>query len=146
MKALLFSLLLTASAFAGVEAYTGTAGEKLFIEDGGKGTYFVKFSGTESPWKEKVIKTKRDGTTSNHYQFDYKLELSSGVHDRTYTLVTQEGEALVSGSLVKRVKLWTQEKAKDGTVLKWDKKLTEESQKLDLAGEFKKKPFSPEVE
>ncbi len=139
-------MTLSLSAIAGVEAYSGTGGQILLIEEGDKSAYFVKFSGVKSPWENKVIKTKRDATTGNHYKFDYKLELSSGVHDRTYTLVTEEGQTLVAGSIVKRVKLWNQENARDGVAFTWDKELTAKSQDVKLAEDFKKKPFAPDVD
>ncbi len=139
-------LSLSFSAFSGVEAYSGTAGQTLLIEEGDKGTYFVKFTGVKSPWENKVIKAKKDATTGNHYQFGYKLELSNGVHDRTYNIVTEDGQTLVAGSIVKKVRLWTQESGRDGVSFTWDKELTVKSQEVKLAEENKKKPFTPDVD
>ncbi len=140
------ALLLTQSVFAGVSAYSGKSGQKLFIEEGDKGAFFVKFTGVKTPWENKVIKTERTGKEEKYrYSFGYKLELSNGVHDRTYTMITEARSTLVAGSIVEQISLYTPENSRDGVTLTWDKDLTEKSQDLKLSDEHKKKPFTPEV-
>lgn len=131
-------LLLSLNGLAGVEAFTTTSMQKLFIEETpelGRETFLVKFSGVNDKWNDKIIKTTK---SSGHYSFGYILELSNGKHNRTYTLVTREGE--------KKVKLWNQSYAKDGISFTWDKELTKESQGIKLIDEYKKKPFTPDVD
>ncbi len=138
---LIAGFILSSPLFAGVEAFTTTSMQKLFIEEApefGKDTYLVMFSRVTDKWNDKIIKTKMNKATSNHYQFDYVLELSNGKHNRVYNLVTREGE--------KKVKLWNQSHAKDGIPFTWDKELTKESQGIKLVEEFKKKPFTPDVD
>ena len=151
MKNFLITLTLMASSllYAGVEVYSTPSMQKLFIEEApslGKGMFLVKFTGVESPWKDKVILTKKDATTSNHYQFEYKEELSSGIKTKTYTIVTKEGQALVNGSMVNKVKLWTPEHGRDGVSFVWDKELTVANQEIKLIDEHKKKAYVPEVD
>ena len=149
MKFAALLLLFSFSSFAGVEAYSTPSRQKLFIEEGmnsAKDIFFVKFIGVRGEWSDKVFKVKRskrsDGQST--YSFDYKLVLSNGSHDRTYQLVTEENKSLVNGSLVKRVKLWTPENARDGVEFIYDADLTKTSQDLKLE-EAGKKPFVPEI-
>lgn len=143
----LLALTFSVSVLAGVSVYSGTAGEKLFIEEGADGAFYLKFTGVKSAWADKVIKTRRTGKQDNYrYTFDYKLELSNGVHDRSYTMVTDESPTLVAGTIVPRVGLHHQEKARDGIKLSWDKELTSSSQAIKLESEFKKKPYTPDVD
>ena len=101
----------------------------------------------KSPWENKVIKTTRTGREDSYrFGFEYKEELSSGIKVKEYQIVTDERPTLVNGSIVKQIKLWTQENARDGVTLTWNSTLTDSSQELKLADEYKKKPFSPEVE
>lgn len=154
MKSILIPLLLftTHGAFAGVSAYSGDSGEKLYIESAsalGKETYLLKFEGVESPWAGKVIQAKRtvNGSDKESFAFDYELELSSGVQKRTYQIVTDAGQELVKGSRVKKVELHYQDNAEANKSIKLnqDRKLTEASQKINLPSENKKSPFKPDV-
>ncbi len=102
----LMTLFFSTSLLAGVAAYSGTAGQKLFVEDGGKDTFFVKFTGLKSPWENKVIKTTRTGRQDGYrYAFDYQYELSSGIQHKTYSLLVDARPTLVSGSIVPQVTL-----------------------------------------
>lgn len=152
MKFLLLSLFVFSinAAHAGVEAFSSTSEQKLFIEEGmksGKEVYYIQFKGVKGNWSDKVFKVKRTKRASDlyTYSFDYKLDLSSGKQDRTYGLVTEEGYDFIKGSQVKRVKLWTPDFAKDGVTFTYDKDLTKSSQSLNLESTGKKKPFVPEI-
>ena len=141
------SFLFITSSYAGVEAYSTASIQKLFIESApslGKDVYLIKFSGVESTWKDKLIKTTL--SSSNHYEFNYEIELSSGVKVRTYQMVTQEGQTLSEGSLVKKVRLWTPQNPKDGVVFIWDKALTNGSQNLNLLKTYLTEKFKPVVD
>lgn len=147
MSFLFLSLIFSIRVFAGVSAYTGTSGQKLFIEEGDKDTFFIKFTGVKSAWENMVIKTTRTGKPDSYrYAFQYILELSSGKHDRTFTIVVDERPTLVAGTIVPQVSLHNQENPRDGMKLTWDKELTDKSQEIKLAEEFKKKPYFPEVD
>lgn len=142
----LFALTLSTPILAGVAAYSGKAGQKLFIEEGDK-AFYVKFSGVKSAWADKVIKTVRTGKPEKYrYSFDYVLELSNGKHPRTYTMITEAPSTLVAGTIVEQITLYTNENARDGVTLTWDKELTASSQDVKLEAEYKKKPFAPEVD
>jgi hypothetical protein len=148
---LILLLVISADAFAGVAAYSGESGEKLFIESAfsiGKRTYLIKFEGPESKWAGKVIETKLEpGGNSERYSFDYDLVLSNGTHKRTYQIIVENGTALVKGSAVKRVQLFFPEnQGEKPMTLTHDKELTEASQKINLISEHKKSPFKPEVD
>ncbi len=139
--------LLGNSALASVVAYTGDGSEKLFIETTTGDAAFIKIEGTSSKWTGKVIKTKKEHVSSgDRYSFDYFLDLSSGKQKRSYTPVVADGETMYQGSSVKKMKLYFPGGPKDGLDLKQDVALTKESQKIDLPGEYKKAPFSPDVD
>lgn len=153
MKHSIFALILlfSSSSFAGVAAFSGDAGEKMFIEAApalGKDTYLLKFEGPTSDWAGKVIKVKKEVTSRGHdrYSFDYDLELSSGIQKRTYNMVTEGGFELIEGSRVKKVDLYFNGMSDHRKPLKLnqDRRLTEASQKIDLAAEYKKSPFKPD--
>lgn len=143
--------LIATPAFAGVIAFSGDAGEKLFIEDApalGKDAALLKFEGPSSDWAGKVIKVKREKTIRNddRYSFDYDLELSSGIQKKTYTMVTEAGYELTEGSRVKKISLFFNGMSDRNKPpkLNQDRKLTEASQKINLAAEYKKAPFKPD--
>lgn len=149
-----FILALTSlPAFAGVAAYSGDSGEKMFIESApslGKEMFLLKFEGPESDWAGKVIKVKRQiiGSGDERFSFDYDLELSSGIQHKNYTIVTEGGYELIDGSRVKKVEIYYNGMAdhRKGLKLNQDRKLTEASQKINLAAEYKKSPFKPDPE
>jgi hypothetical protein len=149
----LFTILAALPAFAGVAAYSGESGEKVFIEAApslGKEAYLLKFEGPDSPWAGKVIQVKRTATSGGdeRFAFDYDLELSDGVHKRTYQIVTEGGYGLIEGSRVRQIKLFYQgtPRMPNGLKLSHDRKLTEASQKINLLAEHKKSPFKPDVD
>lgn len=140
---------LSSASFAGVEAYSGTGGQKLIIEEAsglGSDMYLVRMSGIYPEWDNKIIPTKKRSGSVAKYEFDYEEELSSGKIKKTYGLVTEARDTLVNGTIVKQVTVWTPNKMKDGTTLSWDKDLTASSQHVNLAEEHKKKPYKPTVE
>ena len=150
MKLFLFLSFFAINAFAGIEAFSTSSAQKLFLEEGMKSeadVYYVKFTGVKGEWSDKVFNVKKTKRNSDQYtySFDYKLVLSNGSHDRTYQLITDEGFELVNGTRVRRIKLWTPEFGRDGIVFVFDKDLTEKSQKLSLEEQGKKKAFVPEV-
>lgn len=138
-----------ATVMAGVESFSGTAAEKLFIESApklGKEVYLIKFEGVESAWANQVIKTTRTKASSGYrYGFEYDLELSSGIQKRHYNMLVESGQTLKNGSLVKQIELYMTG-SKDPKRLTYDEALTKTSQTIQLAAEFKKKPFAPEVD
>jgi hypothetical protein len=140
--------LFTLTAFAGVKAYTGQAGEKLYIESapklGKKITHLVKFEGTDSSWDGKVIAVEKDN--KDRYSFEYDLELSNGTHKRTYTIIVPAGSDLVNGSRVDRIELHTQDFKGKPVFFNYSADLTNSSQKVGLGDEHKKSPFKPEVD
>ena len=134
-------------ALAGVSAFTGTSGEKVFIESADKEMSFIKIEGLKSAWTDKVFKTKKESSQSgDKYSFDYEIELSDGKLTRTYTPVVFDGETLVQGTVVKKIKLYVSGGPKGGTSMAWNEALTNSSQNIDLAKQFKKSPFVPEVD
>lgn len=143
-----FLMLSTSNiAFAGVSAYSGTSGEKVFIESTEKETAYVKIEGLKSAWAGQVFKVKKQSASSgDRYSFDYEIELSSGKVKKSYTPIVFNGETLVKGTIVKKMILYVPGGEKNGTSLNWDEDLTKSSQKIDLQGAFKAKPFSPEVD
>lgn len=152
LLALVFCLA-TVPAFAGVAAYSGDSGEKLFLESApalGKEAYLLKFEGVDSPWNNKVILVKRkvDSRQDERFSFDYDLELSSGVQKKNYEIVTQAGFELIEGSRVKKIELHFQGTTKkvNSVKLNQDRKLTDASQKVDLVAAHKKAPFKPDVD
>ncbi len=150
MRFMWIILVISFNAFSGTEAFLSPSQQKLFIEEGMKSekdVFYVKFTGVKSAWNEKVFKVKKTARSSELaiFSFDYKLELSSGIQERTYQLVTEEGKALVNGSMVKRVKLWNPEFGRDGIEFIFDTDLTKSSQDLKLEEAGKKKPFVPEI-
>ena len=135
------------SAFAGLSAYSGTAGEKVFIESGDKESAFMKIDGVKSPWAGKVIKVEKVTAGSSYrYSFDYTIELSTGKIKRTYTPIVADGETLVKGSVVPKIRLYYTGVTKDGIKLNWDETLTNSSQSMNLAAQYKKAPFTPEID
>lgn len=146
MKILTLAItMLSFSALAGVEAYTSTGGQKLFLENA-SGQYFVRFTGVYPGWDNKVIQVKKVDGTFPKYEFEYSEELSSGVKTYTYGLVTEESPVMKDKTQTKRVKLWTPNERKKGTEFLHDKDLTASSQSLDLQLVHKKEKFTPEVE
>ena len=134
------------SAHAGVSAYVGTAGEKLFIETGsamGAKKALIKMEGFESKWSGKVIAVDKNDT---RYSFKYDLELSSGVQKKTWQIIVPAGSDLIKGSRVDRIEVYLQEAPTKPTVLTHDANLTASSQNINLAAESKKSPFKPEVD
>jgi hypothetical protein len=153
MKSLILTslVLFTSASFAGVAAFSGDAGEKMYIEAApalGKEIYLLKFEGPASDWAGKVIKVKRELTSrgDERYSFEYDLELSSGVMKRTYNIVTEGGFELIEGSRVKKVDLYFNgmPDVRKPLKLNQDRRLTEASQKIGLAAEYKKSPFKPD--
>jgi hypothetical protein len=153
MKHLILAIfvLFSGSSFAGVAAFSGDAGEKMFIEAApalGKEIYLLKFEGPTSDWAGKVIKVKREITSrgDERYSFDYEVELSSGILKKTYNIVTEGGFELIEGSRVKKVEIYFNGMPDHRKPLKLnqDRRLTEASQKINLAAEYKKSPFKPD--
>lgn len=150
----IFTLLIAFTAlpaYAGVAAYSGDSGEKMFIEAApalGKEIYLLKFEGPASDWAGKVIKVKRETTVrgDERFSFDYDLELSSGIQKKTYQIVTEGGHELIEGSRVKKVNVNYNGMPDHRKPLKLnqDRKLTEASQKINLAAEYKKSPYKPD--
>ena len=130
-----------------VVAYTGDGSEKLFIETASGDVAFIKIEASASKWSGKVIKTKKEtASAGDRYSFEYFLELSSGKQKRTYTPVVADGETLFQGSSVKKMKLYFPGGPKEGVDMKQDFALSKESQKINLASEYKKAPYSPDVD
>ena len=143
------TLLLTSFAQAGVAAFGGEAGEKLFIQDApklGKNVALVKFEGIESPWAGKVIRVDRTKMSGGErYAFEYDLGLSGPKQMRQYQIVVESGTKLVKGTQSKKMELFVEGK-QGPTIVVHDMDLTASSQKLDLIAEYKKSPFTPEVD
>ena len=57
-----------------------------------------------------------------------------------------DGETLVKGSVVPKIRLYFSGGVREGIKLSWDESLTKSSQKMGLAAQYKKAPFAPEVE
>ncbi len=142
-------LLLSSFAQAGVAAFGGEAGEKLFIQDApklGKNAALVKFEGIESPWAGKVIRVDRTKLSGGErYAFEYDLGLSGPKQMRQWQIVVESGSKLVKGTQSRKMELYIQGK-QGPTVVVHDMDLTAASQKLDLIAEHKKTPFKPEVD
>ena len=140
----LFSILASSSAFAGMQAYQGKGGEKLFIECGSD--CYVKFSDVQSKWVDKVIKVKKlERPSGTRYQFEYEEELSSGKRKQTYQIVVDHGFELINGSRVPQVQLFFPEGNKQKP-LELDLSRELSGQKMDLAAPYKKSPYTPEVD
>lgn len=139
-------------ANAGVLVFNGMSSEKVTIEEApkqGKDVAYLKMEGVESPWAGKVIKMKKTSHSSgDRYAFEYDLELSSGIQKRTYQMVLDGGFELIAGSRVKKIKLFYQgmPDSRKPVELNYDKDDTKASQKLDLAGEYARAPFKPDVD
>ena len=131
------------NSYALTLALKGSAGQELFVdsyEKGGKDAFLVKFSGVKSKWANQVILTKRVGSqTSESYSFEYELELSDGIHKRTFVMLVQSGTTLDSGSVVRRFELSIPESLQHPVLLLENSSLGEKSKNLDLAGEYLKK-------
>lgn len=148
---ILFSIISNYVAYSDVVAYKSEGEKKLFIESApqlGKNTYLLKFEGFQSPWSNKVIKTlSRLEGKSTRYYFSYDLELSSGLEKRDYVIVVELLEkTLQSGSLVKQIELHFPGVDKNPPKLIYDDALSNKSQKIDLAHQYKLEPFRPEVD
>lgn len=137
-------------AHASVLAFSGEGAEKLFIESAsalGKNVFLVKFEGIESPWAGKVIKTVRETRhNGERYGFTYDLELSSGVQKRDYNILVEAGKTMKNGSLVRQMELYHPGAGKKAPRLVYDAALSQQSQKIGLAAEYKKSPYQPEVD
>jgi len=137
----ILAFALALPAFAGVMAFEGMAGEKLFIESApklGKAVHFIKFEGVESPWANKVIKVEKESGRSQRYSFEYEMELSSGIKKRSYQIVVGNSETVLD--------LHFQGDSTSPVKLTYDRALTKESQKIDLQAQYNKDPFKPEVD
>lgn len=152
IKAILFSLLIfSGQSYAGVIAYSGDAGEKLYIESApllGKDAYLVKLEGVSSDWSGKIIKLKKESGFDDRYSFDYSYELSGGIQHRTYNMITSAGFELIDGTRVKKIEVAYKGMSdlRSGLKLNHDRKLTEASQNINLAAEYKKSPYKPDPE
>ncbi len=148
-SAVFVSAFLSASAFAGVAAYTGPSGEQLFIEQApsiGKSAHVIKFEGPASAWAGKPIVTElQERPSANRYAFEYEKKVGSRTKKQEYQIVVDDGFELVNGSRVKKVKLYFPEASGKPVVLKHDDALTKSSQAINLAGESTKAPFKPQV-
>jgi hypothetical protein len=136
---------------AEVTAYSGKGSAKLYMEAApelGKDVYLLKFEGISSSWAGKVIRTEQvKAPSATRYTFEYEVELSSGKQTKDYSIVVEAGKEQIKGSAVPRVKLYyPHDKADDPVVLHQDEALTEKSKSMDLAAEYKKSPFKPEVD
>ena len=139
--------LVSFSALAGVSVYTGIAGEKVYIEVGDKDGAFIKIEGLKSPWTGKVFKTNKTSVSGgDRYTFDYQIELSTGSITRSYTPIVSDGQTLVKGTVVPKIKLYVPGGTKDGASLNWSEDLTKSAKTMSLQSQFKKSPFSPEVD
>ena len=144
--ALSASLSLTAtSASAGMIAFTGDAGEKLWIQDApklGVDSAIMKFEGIESEWSGKLLKVEKS-THSNgfRYHFDYKR----GSKTRSYYPIVEIGRTMIAGTITRRIELYIP-KHKGPVVLKHDVELTKSSQSTDLVADFAKTPYAPKIE
>jgi ribosomal protein S16 len=149
LSALFVSSLLAGPAFAGVAAYTGPSGEKLFIEQApsiGKSAHVIKFEGPASAWAGKPIVTElQERPSANRYAFEYDKKVGSRTKKQEYQIVVDDGFELVKGSRVKKVKLYFPESSGKPVVLKHDEALTSASQAINLAAESTKTPFKPQV-
>ncbi len=155
MKSLVMTIvaLISVPCLAGVIAYSGDAGEKMFIEAApslGKEVYLLKFEGPTSEWAGKVIKVKKEAGTDgmDRYSFEYDLELSTGIQKKTYGIASEKGYELIEGSRVKTIGLYYNGMPDHRKPLKFnqDRKLTAESQQIKLEAQFKKTPYKPDPE
>jgi hypothetical protein len=95
---------------------------------------------------KKVIKvTKSTAATGDRYNFDYVLELSDGKHPKSWQILVESGSKMIKGTDSKRIEIYVQGSKKPIEVFH-DLELTKSFQKLNLKAEYKKKPFTPEVD
>lgn len=148
LAALALTLALTTSAWASVTAYVGDGAEKVYIETTSGKEAFVLIEGV-GPWSTKVFKTQKEiksGGEAFSLTFEYFLELSTGKMKKFYTPVVSDGKTLFEGSLVNKIRLYFPGAHRDGLSLRYDLALSQASQKMDLAGKFKKTPFVPSID
>ena len=93
------------SAQAGVQAFSGTAGEKLYIEAApklGADAHIVKFEGPASAWAGKPILVKhQERPSANRYVIEYKKKIGTGTRtkDEQYQMVIENGFELINVSI-----------------------------------------------
>ena len=147
--ALVSTLAFVATASAGVSAYTGSSGEKLFIEQApnmGAGAHVIKFEGPASAWAGKPIVTElQERPSANRYVINYEKKVGSRMKKQEYQIIVDDGFELHEGSRVKKVQLWFPEGKGKPVILKQDQALTTASQSIGLAAESAKAPFKPQV-
>lgn len=144
------SLFTVLASHAGVEVYTGTAGEVLYLESASKlgdGRYLLKLEGIESKWSDHPFEvTKTSHSNGDRYSFDYEEELSTGKRVLTYQIIVGDGFTTWKGSRVKKIQLYYQEGKGKPLSMIYNVEKTEQSQKIDLMSAFKMKKFKPEVD
>ena len=136
--------IVSVSASAGMIAFSGDAGEKLWIQDApklGTDAAIMKFEGIESDWQGKLLKVEKSNHSNGvRYHFDYKR----GSKTLSYVPVVETGKTMIAGTITRRIELYIP-KHKDPIVLKHDLDLTKSSQSTDLVGDFAKSPFTPNM-
>jgi hypothetical protein len=143
---LLGLLAITPAAKAAVTGYVGAGAETLLVDTIG-GKSYAKLSGVTSPWADKVIQlSKRDTPSGDRYSFNYEEELSSGKISKTYEMITGAGKTLIEGSLVPQISVFYPGRPEGGLKMHTDAKLSKDSQKVNLAEEYKKAPFTPDMD
>lgn len=89
--------------------YNGNSDDVVVLEEApslGKDIYLMEIKGIEHAWADKVFKVKRKVNAGREqFSFDYKVELSSGVQNKNYTVVAEKGKTLINGSLIKQIEL-----------------------------------------
>ena len=141
----LFLMVLTAfgsQVHAGISAWSGDAGEKLWVQDApklGANAAILKIEGVQSTWAGKFIRVEKSKTsTGDRYSFDH------GRKNEKYFALVEMSPTAVQGTSTRRMELYLP-KQKDPLVLKHDVALTKESQSTDLVSEFAKTPYTPEM-
>lgn len=76
----------------------------------------------------------------------HDLELSSGVQKRDYNILVEVGKTMKSGSLVRQMELYHPGAGTKAPRLVYNAALSQQSQKIGLAAEYKKSPYQPEVD
>ena len=127
-------------AVADVRAFSGESGAKLYIQHApalAADAYIVKFEGRPSAWAGKPIKVQRqERPSSTRYVFEYEEKRGSRMKKLEYQMILGEGW-----------ELYYPEAPPHEKPLRFhrDEKLTEQSRKVDLVGEYKRSPYLPVV-
>lgn len=108
----------------------------------GKDAYLVKIEGVDNDWADKVFKVEKESSADGaRYILSYEIELSSGIQQKNYYLLTPTSGVLYKGSYLDAYQLYLPGYRNEPFIIRLDPDASDNS--AELLESYQKVPFSP---